>query len=370
MQVPHRFGPDSAVFDDDNPISHAGLVRVLPLAEQTGLHQLLAEKVSITSTAVASAGANLAPKLATIVAGICAGADSIDDIEVLRAGGHKGLFTSVYAPATLVQALREFTFGHARQLDSVLTGHLRALTTQTDVLPGAATRTFIDIDALLRPVYGHAKQGACYGHSKIAGIRLRAGKAGSGKGAGRMVAQAITTARQVGATGTVIVRGDSAYGSQAVVRTCVRAGIQFSVVMTKEQQDRRRHRSHRRGCVDPGEVSRCGARPCSPTSSTGRSPTCRQGSSAPTAPGSSARPPPQPSPRRRNPRRRLRPSSRRDPATADHRNTRTPGPTRPHTKPASTDRLALVRTIPETVAERNRRHLNPTPPNKTTTKDP
>lgn len=48
-----------------------------------------------------------------------------------------------------------------------------------------------------------------------------------------MVAQAITTARQVGATGTIMVRGDSAYGTQAVIRTCVRAGAQFSVVTTK-----------------------------------------------------------------------------------------------------------------------------------------
>ena len=70
---------------------------------------------------------------------------------------------------------------------------------------------FIDIDSLLRPVYGHAKQGASYGHTKIAGkqilrkglsplattiiprgsapviagLRLRAGRANSGKGAGR-----------------------------------------------------------------------------------------------------------------------------------------------------------------------------------------
>jgi hypothetical protein len=77
------------------------------------------------------------------------------------------------------------------------------------------------IDSLLRPVYGRAKQGASYGHTKIAGkqvlrkglsplattistpacapviagMRLRAGKTGSGKGAGRMVAQAIATAR-------------------------------------------------------------------------------------------------------------------------------------------------------------------------------
>lgn len=269
MQVFHRFAADSAVFDDDNLVSHADLVPVLTLAQQTGMHQLLAEKVSIRSTVVASAGANVAPKLATIIAGMCAGADSIDDIEVLRAGGHKSLFTGVYAPATVGQTLREFTFGHARQLDSVLTNHVRALTERADLLPGGAERTFIDIDSLLRPVYGHATEGASYGHTTIAGrqilrkglsplattistdqaapvlagIRLRADRTGSGKGAGRIVAQAITTARLVGATGTIMVRGDSAYGTKSVVRTCVRAGIQFSVEGDQKHQNRCRHRS-------------------------------------------------------------------------------------------------------------------------------
>ncbi|MCV7070698.1 transposase, partial [Mycobacterium rufum] len=94
----------------------------------------------------------------------------------------------------------------------------------------------IDIDSLLRPVYGHAKQGASYGHTKIAGrqilrkglsplittistdhgapviagARLRAGKANSGKGAARMIAQAAATARAAGVTGQILVRGDSA----------------------------------------------------------------------------------------------------------------------------------------------------------------
>jgi hypothetical protein len=41
-----------------------------------------------------------------------------------------------------------------------------------DLLPGTATGAFIDIDSLLRPVYGHAKQGASYGHTKIAGKQI------------------------------------------------------------------------------------------------------------------------------------------------------------------------------------------------------
>ena len=69
----------------------------------------------------------------------------------------------------------------------------------------------------------------------IAGMRLRAGKTGSGKGAGRMVAQAIATARAAGASGKILVRGDSAYGSRAVVRACRRGNAEFSLVMTKNR---------------------------------------------------------------------------------------------------------------------------------------
>ena len=68
--------------------------------------------------------------------------------------------------------MREFTFGHARQLESVLREHLAALCERVELLPGADERAFVDIDSLLRPVYGHAKQGASYGHTKIAGKQI------------------------------------------------------------------------------------------------------------------------------------------------------------------------------------------------------
>jgi hypothetical protein len=116
----------------------------------------------------------------------------------------------VYAAATLGQFLREFTHGHGRQLASVARAHLVNLIQRGGLLPGIGTRAYVDIDALLRPVYGKAKQGARFGHTKVAGrqvlrrglsplataistdggvpvvagIRLRAGKAGSGKGRG------------------------------------------------------------------------------------------------------------------------------------------------------------------------------------------
>src|ERR1700752_740467 len=231
----------------------------MTLAEQTGLAEMLAEKVHIAETRIKSGAANPAPKLATLIGGMCAGADSIDDLDVVRSGGMKTLFGGVYAPSTIGTLLREFSFGHARQLESVLRQHLAGLCDRVELLPGADVRAFIDIDSLLRPVYGHTKQGASYGHTKIAGkqvlrkglsqlattisteqaapvitgMRLRAGRAGSGKGAGPMVAQAIATARAAGASGKILVRGDSAYGNRAVVRACVRGNAEFSLVMTK-----------------------------------------------------------------------------------------------------------------------------------------
>src|SRR5918994_1138818 len=256
VRVSHRFTAGSARFDEDNLVSHAGLVPLLGLAEQTGLPEIIAGKVSITTPRIKSGSANPAPKLLGVIAGMCAGADSIDDLDVLRAGGMPILCDGVYAPSTLGTLLREFSFGHARQLESVLREQLVALAARAEVLAGIDEQAFIDIDSLLRPVYGHAKQGASYGHTKIAGkqvlrkglsplatmisteqsapviagMRLRAGKTGSGKGAGRMVAQAIVTARAAGATGKILVRGDSAYGNRAVVRACRRGDAEVAEV--------------------------------------------------------------------------------------------------------------------------------------------
>jgi len=167
----------------------------------------------------------------------------------------------VYAPATLGQFLREFSHGHGLQLASVARAHLVNLVQETGLLPGIDTQAYVDIDSLLRPVFGHAKQGASFGHYKVAGkqvlrrglsplattistekgapmvagIRLRAGRAGSGKGAASMVAEAIRTARAAGATGEILVRGDSAYGNNAVVDACRKAGARFSVVLLKSR---------------------------------------------------------------------------------------------------------------------------------------
>src|SRR3954449_2353375 len=226
VRVSHRFTAGSARFDEDNLVSDAGLVPLLGLAEQTGLTEIITRKVSIKTSRIKSGAANPVPKLLTVIAGMCAGADSIDDLDVLRAGGVPILFDGVYAPSTLGTLLREFSFGHARQLESVLREHLAALAARTELLAGIDEQVFIDIDSLLRPVYGHAKEGASFGHTKIsgkqvlrkglsplattigtghgppvlAGIRLRAGRASSAKKAASKVREAVRLALALGAT--------------------------------------------------------------------------------------------------------------------------------------------------------------------------
>src|SRR6185312_7485232 len=140
VRVSHTFTPQSAVFDEDHLVSCAGLVPVMVLAEQAGLSELLANKIHIAAPRVKSGSANPAPKLATLIASMCAGADYIDDVDLVRAGGMRTLFHRVYAPSTVGTLLREFTFGHARQLDSVLTAHLAGLCDRVDLLPGAQAR--------------------------------------------------------------------------------------------------------------------------------------------------------------------------------------------------------------------------------------
>jgi Transposase DDE domain group 1 len=255
VQGSHSWRADSAVFDEDNLVSHAGLVPVLELAEQAGLSRLLGEHVRFACERVRSGAANATAKLTSIIGGMAAGADSIDDLDVVRAGGMKQVFGGVYAAATLGIFLREFTHGHTRQLSAVLRRHLVALAARTRVLDGIDQRAFIDIDSLLRPVYGHAKQGASFGHTKIAGktvlrrglsplavtiatataapvlagVRLRAGRAGSAKGAASMVTEAINTAVAAGADpANILVRGDSAYCAGKVVAAVVKAGAAFS----------------------------------------------------------------------------------------------------------------------------------------------
>jgi hypothetical protein len=233
-----------ARFDDPNLVSCAGLVAVMALAPRCGLARLLADRLKIA----AKGGANATAKILAVIAGMVCGADSITDLNLLRHGGMGRLFTDVRAPSTLGTLLRLFTFGHVRQLDGVAAGLLTRLAAHTPVLPDAGTVVFVDIDDTVRQTYGYAKQGAGRGYTGIKGLnallavistptsapliaatRLRRGSTNSARGAAKLLADALATARRCGAAGLVVVRADSAYYGADIVAACHRAGARFSV---------------------------------------------------------------------------------------------------------------------------------------------
>src|SRR5487761_547052 len=239
MRLLHSLAKTHATFDDPNLVSHAGLVPVMALAQRAGLGDLVAGHVRPGG----EGGGDAHLKIGCLVAGMAAGADSIDDMGLLRHGAMDVLFGGVRAPSTLGSHLRSYTWGNVSQLEKAGREFLVNLARQSPLLPGKETLAFIDIDSMQKRVYGHAKQGAKFGHAKIQGksllvrglnalaavistpiaapviaaTRLRGGNAGSARGAASLATQAIGTARDCGCTGTIIVRMDSAYYNASVV---------------------------------------------------------------------------------------------------------------------------------------------------------
>jgi hypothetical protein len=127
-------------------VSCAGLAAVVGLAARCGLTELLTDRLRVAVTG----GANATAKILAVVAGMIAGADSINDMNLLRHGGMARLFTEVRAPSTLATFLRLFTFGHVRQLDAVAAGLLARLAASTPILTGAASAAFVDLDDTVR----------------------------------------------------------------------------------------------------------------------------------------------------------------------------------------------------------------------------
>ena len=261
MKLSHTMRATSAVFDDPNLVSSAGLLPVLGLAESAGLHELADEHVTVPT----DKGANPGLKVASLVGGMVAGADSIDDMALLRHGGMGRIFARAYAPSTLGSFLRAFTFGHVRQLDAVAARFLVALAgltrllgapaspAATDADPGYA---LLDVDDTIVEVHGHAKQGAGFGYSGVRGLnallatlttataapvivaqRLRKGACGSPRGAKRLVGDAVKQAmRLLGPKTRVLVRMDSAFYGRGPVWAALAGGAAVSVTVRMDKR--------------------------------------------------------------------------------------------------------------------------------------
>ena len=261
MRLSHTLAATSAAFDDPNLVSAAGLVPAMALAQRAGLADLADEHLSVPT----DKGANAGLKVASLVAGMVAGADSIDDMALLRHGGMGRVFARAYAPSTLGSFLRAFTFGHVRQLDAVASRFLFALTRLVGFAPPAPDCTqgaddtagvgggfaFVDVDDTIIEVHGHAKQGAGFGYTRVRGLnaliatlttpaaaplvvaqRLRKGACGSPRGAQRLVGDAVKQAhRLLGDDRPVLVRMDSAYYGRDAVHAAITGRAAVSVTV-------------------------------------------------------------------------------------------------------------------------------------------
>jgi hypothetical protein len=222
---------------------------MIALVQQCDLPALADEHLSVPTDKGATAGA----KVTSLVAGMVAGADSIEDMALLRHGAMGTLFDRPYAPSTLGSFLRAFTFGHVRQLDAVATRLVAGLHDSTPLLAGIDGPVLVDIDDTIIEVHGHAKQGSGYGYSGvrgcnalittvttgraapvIAGQRLRKGACGSPRGAARMVGDtlaALKRLRGTESTGKVVLRADSAFYGHPTMSAAIRGGAQVSITV-------------------------------------------------------------------------------------------------------------------------------------------
>ena len=239
-------------FDEQRLISDAGLLACATLADRLGIEALVNESVWLDPKAPGAALPGR--KVMSLVHGMLAGADSIDDMNLLRAGstgsilGHR-----VMAPSTLGTSLRAFTFGHVRQLDHVLDQALcRAW--QAGAGPGDGPLV-IDLDSFIGEVHGYQKQGASYGYTKKLGyhpivavradtgellhIRNRKGKANTQRGAERFVDELLARVRRTGYAGAIVIRADIGFENHKLLGTLDARGIEFSIGVKHSEKVKR-----------------------------------------------------------------------------------------------------------------------------------
>ena len=208
-----------ATFDHEGLVANAGLIVPATLMTRLDLEALIDERVKTGSSRPGR-------KILTVVAAILAGATHIDHVDMLRAGATgRVLAFKPMAASTIGTFLRTFTFGHVRQLDSVLS---RAL--QRAWARGAgpdAKPVVIDLDSTICEVHGKQKHGTGYGYTGVLGYhpllatlagtgevlfaRMRHGSANTARGAVRFVDELVAVTRRAGATGPITMRADSGF---------------------------------------------------------------------------------------------------------------------------------------------------------------
>ena len=230
-------------FDDPRAVAHAGLLLPATLAERLGIEQATDQLVDLGDR---TGAARPGRKLLTVVHALVAGADCIDDVEVLRCGSTENVLGHrVMAASTVGTWLRSFTFGHVRQLDKV-TGEILSRAWTTGAGPGDGPLT-VDVDSTICEVHGYHKQGACYGYTRRLGYhpllafraetgevlhaRLRKGSANTARGILRFVDELVARLRRAGASGELTFRMDSGFWSAMLIKGLRRHRVRYSITV-------------------------------------------------------------------------------------------------------------------------------------------
>jgi hypothetical protein len=230
-------------FDDEHAVGGAGLLLPATLAERLGIERATDRLIDLGDR---TGAARPGRKLLTLVHAMVAGADCVDDVELLRCGstasvlGHR-----VMAASTVGTWLRAFTFGHVRQLDKV-TGEILTRAWAAGAGPGDGPLT-VDVDSTICEVHGYHKQGACYGYTHRLGYhpllatradtgevlhaRLRKGSANTARGILRFVDELVARLRRAGATGELTLRMDSGFWSAKLIRRLRGHKVGYSITV-------------------------------------------------------------------------------------------------------------------------------------------
>src|SRR5680860_1199676 len=183
----------SVTFDDPNLIANAGLLLPGTLAAHLDVQGVIDARVDLSGRV---GGANTGIKAMTVVSALLAGAERIDDDDVLRA--------------------RAWAAGAG---------------------PGRTEAVTIDLDSTHCRTYGLAKQGAwkvdrhgergyhpvvavCDGYDQVLATRLREGPANDGRGAASFLTETLGRVRTAGARGPVTVRADSGFFGRPLLAAC------------------------------------------------------------------------------------------------------------------------------------------------------
>jgi Transposase DDE domain group 1 len=232
-------------FDDERVVADAGLILPATLCDRLGAKALIDGLISRGSDP--AIGASAGAKALSVAFAMLAGADSIDDIDRLRAGSARAVLgVRPRAATTVGNWLRGLGFGQVRQLDAAA-GELLARAWGAGARPA---RLVIDLDSSITEVHGKAKRGARYGHTRVLGYhpllatsamsgdvihaRLRNGAANTQYGVLRFFSETIARCRRAGHQGEFLVRADSGFVNYALFRAIRRHGGHFSVGATMQ----------------------------------------------------------------------------------------------------------------------------------------